>query len=131
MAFRRVLGRLPLAALVLCTWAACSDDKSDKAPAKGGSSIAADLSARCEPLAKACGDTDKHVAKLLEECKGTAKQADQRCAAEAAAIYACYETQLCGKGDKVWTLDDLRVLADRHGACAAERDALRACAEKK
>ena len=47
---------------------------------------------------------------------------------KAVAAYDCYEKQLCGKGDKVWALGDLRVLSERHGKCAAERDASHACA---
>jgi hypothetical protein len=126
-----MLGGLPVVALALCAWAACSDDKpADKAPAKSAAATPIDLGARCKPLAQACGDTDKHIAKMLDECSATAKAADQKCAAEAAAVYECYETQLCGKGDKVWTLDDLRVLAERHGTCAGERQALRDCAAK-
>jgi hypothetical protein len=137
-----MLGRLPAAALALCAasalcaWTACSDDKhGDKASAKGATAktapaTAPDLGARCQPLATACGDTDKHIAKILEECTATAEQAEHRCAAEALAVFDCYEKDLCGKGDKVWSLDDLRVLAERHGACATQREALRGCAAK-
>lgn len=117
-------GSLPIVALALCAWAACKDeDAASKGPA--------DLGARCAQLAKACGDNEKRVEKLLAECAVTVeKQGDKTCTNEASAVYACYEKELCGKDDKVWTLDDLRVLAERHGKCAAERDALRACATK-
>lgn len=126
-----------LAALALCAWAGCGDDKHDDKPAAPAASASAsgsadapvDLAAHCGPLASTCGDTDKHIAKLLEECTATAQQG-QRCATEAAAVYDCYQQQLCGKDDKVWTLDDLRKLAERHGKCAGERQALRVCAAK-
>jgi hypothetical protein len=124
MAIRRLLGCLPVAALVLCTWTACKD-KGD------GQTGAVDLDQRCQKLAAACGDQDKHVAKMVEECAQAIRpQLDNPCADKALAIYGCYEAELCGKGDKVWSLDDLRVLAERHGKCVAERDALRECLGK-
>ena len=92
----------------------------------------ADLGKRCEQLAKTCGDTDSHREKILEECKQSAATHVQLgCGAPAVAVYECYEKEVCGKGDKVWTVDDLRVLADRHGSCPSERDALRTCVAKK
>lgn len=91
----------------------------------------ADLDTRCEQLAKACGDNDKHIGKLTEECKDTAKkQVEKGCGDKAIALYDCYQKQVCGKGDQVWALEDLRVLADRQKQCAAERDALAQCAGK-
>ena len=121
--------RLPLcllATLALCGWLGCKDkdkDEGTKTPA-----TAPNLDGRCEQLAKACGDADKHGAKLVEDCKQAAKkQLEKVCGDKATAMYDCYEKELCGKGDKVWTLEDLRVLADRHNKCAAERTALSTC----
>ena len=99
----------------------------DKAKTGG----AADLDARCEQMAKACGDNDKHIEKLIEECKDTAKkQVEKGCADKAIAVYDCYQKEACGKGDRVWALEDLRVLADRQKQCVAERDALGQCVGK-
>jgi hypothetical protein len=117
MAPRRSLGGLALAALVVCAWAACKDQEPR----------AAELGDRCQQLATACGDQDKHIAKLVEECTAATSQLERRCTAQVIALHDCYEKQLCGKDDKVWALDDLRVLAERHGQCGAEREALRAC----
>lgn len=78
-----------------------------------------------------CGDKDKHVEKLVEECSTNAtKQVDKDCADKAAALYDCYQKELCGKVEKVWALDDLRVLADRHKKCIAEHKALTDCEAK-
>ena len=121
MALRRLLGCLPVAALAVCALAACKD-KDPKTVA---------LETRCEQLAKTCGDKDKHSAKLVDECKAAAKkQVEKGCADKATAAYDCYESQLCG-AEKVWALDDFRVLADRHKKCTAERDALRDCVNAK
>jgi hypothetical protein len=117
MALRRLLGTLPVAALAVCAWTACKG--------KGG---AADLDTRCEQLGKACGDTDKHVEKIVDECKQAAKdQVQGGCKDKAIAVFECYQKELCGKGDKVWAFEDLRVLADRHGKCEAERKASQEC----
>jgi len=124
---RRLLGRLLVAALAVCACAACKD-KGDGAKTQAS---AADLDKRCEQLGKACGDNDKHVEKIIEECKQAAKKhVENGCTAKTLAVYDCYEKALCGNGDKVWAIDDLRVLADRHGKCVAERGASRECAEK-
>ena len=115
---------LRIAAMAMCALIACKG-KAD-APAANG-----DLDKRCDQLAKACGDNDKHAAKLVEECKQAAKkQTDKGCTAKAIAAYDCYEKDLCGKGDNVWTMDDLRVLTERHGKCVAERNASRECTDK-
>jgi hypothetical protein len=45
-------------------------------------------------------------------------------------MYDCFEKELCGKTDKVWALDDLRVLADRKNKCVAERNAVAECPGK-
>jgi hypothetical protein len=128
MALRRLLGCLPVAALALCAWTACKD-KGDAAKAHVS---AADLDKRCEQLAKACGDPGKHSEKILDECKQAAKmQAESGCPDKAMAVYDCYEKELCGKGDQVWALDDLRVLAERHNKCVAERNARNECVGAK
>jgi hypothetical protein len=122
MALRRLLGCLPIAALAACTWTACKGTKTQ---------ASADLDKRCVQLGKACGDSDKHDEKIVMECKQAAKmQIEKGCADEAIAVYDCYEKQLCGKGDRVWTIDDLRVLADRQSKCVAERNAGRDCLGK-
>ena len=114
-----------LATLALCGWLGCKDKDKDDAKAKPA---APTLDQRCEQLAKACGDADKHGAKLAESCKDASKkQLEKVCGDKASAMYDCYEKELCGKGDKVWTLDDLRVLADRHAKCTAEQTALSTC----
>lgn len=125
MKLRRLLQWIPIALLAASAWTGCKGDgKKGKA---GG-----DLVQRCEQLAKACGDTDKHVQKIVAECKQSAeKQVAKGCADEAVAAYACYEEKLCGKSDKVWALDDLGVLSKRHLLCTAERNALRKCVEGK
>jgi hypothetical protein len=126
MALRTRLGCLPVAALAVCAWMACSKGKS------GESSGDPALDKRCEQLGRLCGDKDKHDEKIIVECKAAAKkQVEKACAEKATAVYDCYEKELCGKEDKVWALDDLRVLADRKNQCAAERTALRECVGKK
>jgi hypothetical protein len=133
MALRRLLGGLPAAALVVCTWTACSDgkDAKDKGAVAKVPVTAADLDERCTLMAKACGNKEKHVGKIEEACKETAKQqVEKGCTEQAIAVHDCYVKDLCGGEDKVWSLDDLHVLADRHGKCAAERAAVRACVGK-
>lgn len=118
----RALQSVLLAVLAACVWTGC--DNSDKTP------LAAYLVAHCQQLAKACGDADQHVETIAAECaQAGEKQLAHGCAAEALAAYDCFEKNLCGKGDQVWALDDLRVLSERHGECTAQREALRACAE--
>lgn len=119
MALRRFL---PVAALALCAWTAC----------KSGDPKTAEIDKRCEQLGRVCGDKDKHDQKIIDECKQAAKkQVENSCTDKAAALYDCYEKELCGGEEKVWALDDLRVLADRHKKCSAERSALRECVDKK
>ena len=112
--------------LAVCAWTGCND-KTDEAQAKAKAS-AVDLDTRCERFAKICGDKNKHVEKITDECKQAAKQqVEKGCADEAIAMYDCYEKELCASSDKVWAIDDVRVLADRHNKCVTERDASRAC----
>jgi hypothetical protein len=118
MAPRRLLGCLSVAALFVSVAMGCSK----------GNQATAELDKRCEQLAKACGDNDKHIEKIVEECKQAAKQqAEKKCSDKAIATYDCFEKELCGGGDKVWTLDDLRVLANRHKKCVAEQKASSDC----
>lgn len=134
MSLRRRLGWVPIAALVVCAWAGCGKDKeagSGKGEEGTGEASSADLVTRCDELAKSCGDKEKHIQAIASACKEVAKeQVASGCTEKAVAAYDCYLKQLCGKADKVWALDDLRVLSDRHGKCVAERDASRACVEK-
>jgi hypothetical protein len=124
MALRRLLGCLPVAALVVCAWTACKD-KADVAKTQPS---ATDLNGLCDRLGKLCGDSDKHVEKIIEECKQAAKKhVEKGCADKASDVYGCYAKDVCAGSDKVWALDDLRVLADRHGKCVAERNAAREC----
>src|SRR5262245_41902651 len=119
MALRRFLGPVAIAALVVCGSAACGKKAASPAQEK--------LEKRCEQLANTCGDKEKKTDKLLGECKAAAKkQVDAKCEDKAIATYDCFEVELCG-AEKVWSMDDFRVLADRHKKCIAERDALKAC----
>ena len=94
---------------------------------KGGAS-ATDLDKRCEALAKACADTDKHVEMFRDECKAAAKkQVEKGCNDLAIALYNCSQNAVCGAAEKVWALGDLKVLATRHKKCDAELTALDAC----
>jgi hypothetical protein len=96
---------------------------------KGNSDAGA--SKQCESLAKACGDKDKHIEKLVAECKQAEKKhADKGCGDKLAALHSCYTKDLCGSAEKVWALDDLRVLANRHEKCVMERAAARECIDK-
>lgn len=94
-----------------------------------GAAKTSDLDKRCEQLAKACGDNDKHVEKIVADCKAAA-QKQAACVDKVTATYDCYEKNLCGSGEKVWALDDLRVLAERHTKCVAEQKASSECAAK-
>jgi hypothetical protein len=107
-------------ALTLCALAACGRPKNK--------ATAADLDQRCERLGNACGDKNKHDNKIIAECKqAAAKQVEKGCTDKTIATYDCYERELCGGLDKVWTIDDLGVLADRHKKCVAERNAALDC----
>jgi hypothetical protein len=116
MALRISLGCL-VAALVVCV-AACKGDKGNTAK----------LEARCEQLAKACGENDKKAQKIADGCKPLAqKQAEKGCTDQTIAAYDCLQKELCGKGDKVWAVEDLHVLAERQNKCVAERKAVHDC----
>jgi len=117
MALRPLLGCL---AFALCVSTAGCKDKKEQA-------AAGDIDARCALMAKSCGDQQKHVDRITEECKGASKPAAEKgCAGKAIAVYDCWEKDLCGK-EKVWALDDLKVLAQRHNKCAAQTKALEDC----
>jgi hypothetical protein len=117
------LGCLALAALCI-TATACGKDKKEQA-------AAADLDARCALMAKACGDKDKHQERITEECKGMSKSPGEKgCASQAMALYDCWEKDVCSGTAKVWTLDDLKVLAKRHNKCVAQAKALEDCTVK-
>ena len=117
MAVRQLLGCLAVCALFAC--------KGKDAGNTG------DLDKQCVAVAKACGDKDKHIEKITDECKAAVKkQTEKGCAAKASALYTCYEKQVCNGTDRVWALDDLRVLAERHKKCDAERTAVKECVEK-
>lgn len=123
MARRTILGYLLASALAST---ACND-KTDVAPTTTSS---ADLDSRCVRLAKICADKGKHVDKITVECKQAAtKQVAKGCADKVIATYDCYEKQLCAGADKVWTIEDLHLLATRHKKCVAEQTASRQCAE--
>ena len=114
--------------MLVWAFAACKGKGKGKEHDKGAPAGTAELEQRCEQLAKACGDTDKHVEAILGECKqAVKKQVANGCISSALAEYDCYQKQLCGKADKVWAFDDLRVLVDRNGTCAAERKVAREC----
>jgi hypothetical protein len=109
-----------------------SDSKEDAgvktAPQKPAAPSLEELNKRCEQLGKTCGDKDNHQDKIVEQCKQAAKiQAANGCAAKAVTAYDCYEKEICTKADKVWAMDDFRVLAERHSKCVAERNASEEC----
>ncbi len=119
-------------ALLVAAWVGCGKKKEEGEGKDGAKEpTMAEVLARCDQLGKACGDSEKHTGDIIAECKqGANKQLAGGCGASALAAWDCYEKELCGKGDKVWALDDLRVLSERHEKCAAERDANAACVGK-
>jgi len=116
-----------MAGLFVCAVAFAVIGCKGKDDAKTQANTAA-LDKQCEEIAKACGDSPKHVEKITDECKQAAqKQAANSCTDKASALYSCYMKDVCGGGDKVWSIGDLHVLAERHGKCAAERAATAGC----
>ncbi len=86
------------------------------------------LPTQCERLGHACGDTAKHITAVIAQCKdGVADLTAKKCDAQANKLYECYAAKVCGKNAKIWALEDLRVLAQRHHQCAAEATALQSC----
>lgn len=117
-----------IAAVGVCAWIGCKG-KGDTGSTKG---LSADVVMRCEALGEACGDSDKHDRKITKECEQAAKEPVAKgCTKETIAVYNCYQKQLCGKKDKIWALNDLRVLSKRHRQCLAERKVRRECVHKR
>ena len=128
MALRPILGCLSAAALTLCVPSACKDSDTKVTIT---SSTPAELDKGCERIGKSCADQEKHVMKVTDACKKAVKDDSKKgCPDKVLAVYDCYDKELCGGGDKVWALDDLRVLAERHNKCAAERAAAKDCLTK-
>jgi hypothetical protein len=128
MSARSILGCLSAAALALGLLSACKggDSKVTITP-----STPEELDKACERIGKSCADQEKHVSKVTESCKKAVKADSKKgCPDKVLAIYHCYDKELCGGGDKVWALDDLRVLAERHDKCVAEREAAKDCQTK-
>ena len=112
--------------MVACAWLGCGRDDSPDTTTTPPPT--ADADKRCVTLAKLCGDKGKHVDKIVDQCKLAAKkERDKGCTDKVNAAYDCYERDLCGKADKVWTMADLGVLAERHKKCVAETNAVRSC----
>ena len=116
----------------MCALTACKDgdeSKPDAGEKAAPATQAGDrLGKRCEQLGKACGAKDKHEEKITGECKAAAKaQADKGCTDKVVALYDCYEKEICEPVNKVWAMDDFRVLVDRHKKCEAERKASDEC----
>ena len=145
----RLLGWIPLAAASTCALVACNKDKksgdakpdagpvvtaqattavSATAPATTAQVTPEQFTKRCEQLGRLCGDKDKHKEKIVEECKSASKdQTDKGCAQSVIAAYDCYETELCAKVNKVWSVSDFGVLTERHAKCMTEREAATRC----
>lgn len=118
---------LAAASLVACDDKA-SDAKADAGPSPEALAQTKSLEERCETLGKACGDQDKHKAKITEECKAAAKkQGEKGCSREVLAAYDCYEKEICTESKKIWALDDFRVLSDRLSRCLEQRKASNKC----
>ncbi len=119
-----------LRCLTAVAFALLSACKGDDTKVKITPSTPAELDAACERIGKSCADQEKHVGKVTEACKKAVKVETKGCPDKLLAVYGCYDKELCGGGDKVWALDDLRVLAERHNKCAAERAAAKDCLTK-
>jgi len=124
-------GRISRAYIVVLLAACASTGCKSSSDAKKAPATATDPAQRCERLGKTCGDNDKHAEKIATGCKDAlSDHGGKGCTDQELAAYDCYEKELCGKADKIWAVDDLRVLAERTKKCAAERDALAACLGK-
>jgi hypothetical protein len=132
MTLRTIIGLLAMSAALT----ACDDDKDAKAD--GGADkdakakqVQADtekLNKRCEQLGNACGSEDKHKQKITEECKAAGKtHIEKGCTDKAIAVYDCFEKELCVKENKIWAMDDFRVLTTRHKKCVEQRKAGNDC----
>jgi hypothetical protein len=120
MAIRHTFGCLLAIGFVV---SGCKDDASK--------TKTAGLDKQCEQLANTCGDKDKHIDKLIDECKQAAKKhVDKGCGDKLESLHACYAKEVCGGTEKVWALDDLRVLANRHEKCMIQRADARSCIDK-
>src|SRR5262245_52158639 len=135
MSLRTNLGRLARAAIAACLLMACDDSSDTKADAgDAGKQAEANkahtekLTERCKKLGEACGEKDKHKAKITEECTEAAKlQVEKGCSEKVVAAYDCYQKEVCVKDNKIWALDDFRVLSDRNKKCLDERKAASDC----
>ena len=124
-----------IVACVLCGCDGCGEttaptaetgEKKERKKKEGETTVK--LDERCDALAKACGDQDKHKAKITEECKEAAKkQAEKGCTDKVVAVYDCYEKEICAPIQKVWVLDDFRVLTTRHKKCTDQVTAVNEC----
>lgn len=133
---RTVLGWLAVVPLTACLLAACEDDGGSAKPATSTAQATAkaaakgveQLTKRCEQLGKACGQQDKHKEDIAKACQEAAKsQAEKGCADQVVATYDCFEKELCTGDERIWALDDFRVLAERHEKCVKEREASNKC----
>ena len=122
-----------MASLAAGLLAACEDKPADtKADAGVSAEVAAaqtkSLAERCDALGTKCGEKDKHKAKITEECKEAAKaQGAKGCGKEVLAAYDCYEKEICTGSNKIWVLDDFRVLTDQTSKCVEQRKSAQKC----
>jgi hypothetical protein len=122
-----------MASLAAGLLAACEDKAADsKADAGVSAEVAAaqtkSLTERCDALGTACGEKDKHKSKIAEECKEAAKtQGEKGCGKEVLAAYDCFEKEVCTESNKIWALDDFRVLTERTGKCVEQRKSAQKC----
>ena len=71
MAPGRLLRCLVATLTVVCAASACKGDKAGDAPKVAAS--AADLDKQCARVGAACGDKDKHMQTITDDCKQAAK----------------------------------------------------------
>jgi hypothetical protein len=120
------MGRALSIALLLAACGKSGDATKPPEGSAGSAPAASDFDKRCTQLAKVCGDKDKHIAKIHDGCVAAAA----KCPDTAMALFDCFEQELCLKADKVWTFEDLGVLAERKKNCADQRKASAACVAK-